>query len=94
MRLLRSFDIWERKQDYLLRYRCFEDVEAHSFCVQSMDYYYAANPPEHFENLDRQHIDLLLEQDPFERSGSFPSIEEAIRTHNEKFSPNGTEESQ
>jgi hypothetical protein len=82
----RSFDVWRRRGTHTLaRYRCFEDCSTGRFCVQSADFYRLPVTNEQVQSLEKQFIELLMDQSPFERSESFASIEEAIRNHDEFF---------
>jgi len=40
---------------------------------------------DHIKFLEKQFIELLVEQSPFERSGSFASLEEAISDFDKSF---------
>lgn len=68
-----------------MRFRCFEDLNGSRFCVQSSDVYRSPLKDNPIGDLERQHIELLIEEDPFIRSGSFVSLEEAIRDHELSF---------
>jgi hypothetical protein len=83
---IRPFDIWRRKDtETLVRYRCFEHLETAGFCVQNADFYRAPVTDEYLWQLEKQYLELLLEEDPFSRSGSFASVEEAIEEHDASF---------
>jgi hypothetical protein len=82
----RSFDIWRRADAHTIeRYRCFEDCSTGRFCVQSADSYRSPVTEDHIKFLEKQFIELLVEQSPFERSGSFASLEEAISDFDKSF---------
>lgn len=84
MPLYRAIDVWEREPGRLARYRCFESLNTGMFCVQSVDFYHdEKSRPE----LESQFIELLSEQDPFERAGGYSTLQEAIRAHKAEFSP-------
>lgn len=86
MSKLRSFDVWLRKDATTsVRYRCFENLDMGSFCVQSADYYRQGMDQKEYEQLEKQFVDLLLEEDPFVRSGAFYSVQEAIASHDSTF---------
>jgi hypothetical protein len=82
-KLFRSFDVWKRIQSPkgVQRYRCFEDLASRKFCVQSSDFYRNPVTLQAVSELEKQFIELLIEQSPFERSGGFSSIEAAIEDH-------------
>ncbi len=82
----RAFDVWKRKgKDGLVRYRCFEDRSSGQFCVQSADFYQPPVAVDRLLQLEKQFIELLLEESPFSRSGSFATVEEAIADHDASF---------
>jgi hypothetical protein len=84
--IYKSFDIWRRRGTHtLVRYRCFEDCSTGRFCVQSADFYRQPVTIEQIQSLEKQFIELLTDESPFERSEAFASIEEAIRNHDEVF---------
>jgi len=83
---IRAFDVWKRKgPGELVRYRCFEDCSNSRFCVQSADFYQSPITPDRLLQLEKQFIELLLEESPFSRSESFPTVEEAIADHDASF---------
>lgn len=82
----RAFDVWKRKGPHgLVRYRCFEDRSNGQFCVQSADFYQSPISVDRWSQLEKQFIELLLEESPTARSGSFPTVEEAITDHDTSF---------
>jgi hypothetical protein len=82
--LYRSIDVWKRYAGHAVRYRCFEILPVKKFCVQSADYYRLEDAGRK-DDLDRQFIELFLEQAPEERSKVFNTIEEAIEWHDWEF---------
>lgn len=85
-RMLKSFDVWRKTGTHrLVRYRCFEDTEARKFCVQSADFYNLPLETEQLIALEKQFLELMIEESPFERSASFDSVEEAIGRHDLDF---------
>jgi hypothetical protein len=83
---VRAFDVWKRgDENSLVRYRCFEDMRTGQFCVQSADFYQSPVTEERISQLEKQFIELILEEHPFSRSGSFGTIEEAIADHEASF---------
>jgi len=85
---MRSFDVWRRSESPqgVARYRCFEDLITGMFCVQSYDFYPLSITTKGMAESDKQFVELLIEQSPFERSGSFESIDAAIADHDSTFS--------
>jgi hypothetical protein len=84
--MFKSFDVWKKTSTaQLVRYRCFEDTDTRKFCVQSADFYNLPIQTERLVQLEKQFIELMIEQSPFERSGSFDSVEEAIAHHDSEF---------
>jgi hypothetical protein len=85
--MFRSFDIWKTiDQEQMVRYRCFEDLESGKFCVQSADFFRLPIGMERLALLEKQFLELLIEESPFSRSGVFDSIQEAIANHDSEFS--------
>jgi hypothetical protein len=83
---IRAFDVWKRNgMAGLVRYRCFEDITTGRFCVQSADFYKSPVTIDRVSQLEMQFIELLLEESPFLRSGSFDTVEEAIAEHDKSF---------
>jgi hypothetical protein len=83
---IKSIDVWKRKDGgVLVRYRCFEDLETTQFCVQNADFYRVPVTEEYVNQLEKQFVELLLEEDPFSRSGSFSSLEDAIEDNDANF---------
>jgi hypothetical protein len=84
--MYKSFDVWVYEQEGgVARYRCFENLATGRFCVQSKDFYRLPVSAVVKSQLDLQFFELLLEKRPDVRSGTFDSIEEAIRAHEETF---------
>jgi hypothetical protein len=84
--MYKSFDVWVYEQDEAVaRYRCFEVLQTGKFCVQSKDVYRQPINSSVKSQLDFQFLELLSEVRPDIRSGSFDSVEEAIRAHEESF---------
>ena len=85
--LYKSIDVWKKCDDETaIRYRCFELLGRHQFCVQSADYYRLPIDMEKFENLEVQFVELFLDEYPEKRSGLYPSLEEAFAAHEKSFS--------
>jgi len=83
----RSIDVWRRvSASSVYRYRCFKNIETCEYCVQSRDVY--SNPIQkgHMEMLERNFVDLMVEEDPDVRSGSFGSLEAAIEAFDSHLS--------
>jgi len=79
---IRAFDVWKRKGvGVAVRFRCFENRTTGQFCVQSADFYQSPITVSRISELDKQFVELLLEESPFTRSGSFATVEEAISNH-------------
>ena len=86
MKRMESIDIWERREDgTAVRYRCFRDLETERFCVQSADFYRSSMSSGDVLKLDKQFVELLVEDDPFSRSESYASIGQAIEAHCKEF---------
>jgi hypothetical protein len=84
--MIKSFDVWKKKGSaQLVRYRCFEDVTSRTFSVQSADFFELPIQMERLVQLEKQFLELMIEESPFTRSGSFDSIEDAIAHHDSEF---------
>jgi hypothetical protein len=83
---MRTVDVWKRlEKGRAVRYRCFQDLTNGRFCVQSADFFQEPVCNEWIMQLEKQSIELLIEDDPFTRAGSFASLEEAIAAHERDF---------
>jgi hypothetical protein len=81
MKIYEAIDVWRKQSDgTAIRYRCFKVLPEGGYCVQSADYYPAANG-----DLEKQFIELLLEQEPDKRSGVFATLQEAIMDFDKEF---------
>jgi hypothetical protein len=89
-KLYQAVDVWKRlSETEFVRYRCFKNIATNRYAVQSADFYRLPLDPDQIADLDRQYLELLIEQAPDERSGSFDSIIEAIRAHEAEFADDG-----
>jgi hypothetical protein len=85
-RLYRRHDVWRRISGVTAaRYVCFELVGGAVFAVQNCDFFHIPVSEESARSLDRQSIELFIEADPMERSGSHPSLAAAIEAHDREF---------
>jgi hypothetical protein len=85
-KMYRELSVWKRIDDKrAVRFRCFEEIGSHVFCIQSADFYSTPLKSDVVDNFDRQLVELLLEIEPAERSNWFASIEEAIVAHEDEF---------
>jgi hypothetical protein len=84
--LFKSVDVWKRLHNGdAIRYRCFELIPSGRYCVQSADFYRRPLDDKSGGFLDRQFIELLLQQAPEDRTQTFSTLEEAIANHDEEF---------
>jgi hypothetical protein len=74
----RAIDVWRRRQNGAVRYRCFEVLPSGRFCVQSADFFNFPVDKQRSDFSDRQFQELLIEQSPDERTATFSTLEEAI----------------
>ena len=82
----KSFDVWKRLgKQRAVRYRCFEILPGHKYCVQSADFYDLPLDENKVRNLEKQFIELFMEELPSRRSRFFDSVEEAILSHKREF---------
>jgi hypothetical protein len=85
-KLYQAIDVWKRvSETECVRYRCFRNIATNRYAVQSADFYRVPLDSEQTANLERQYLELLLEQAPDERSEGFDSITEAIIAHDAEF---------
>jgi hypothetical protein len=83
--MYRAIDVWKKIDGGLIRYRCFEILESGKYCVQSADFYYLPIEREQLKQHEQQFFELLIASPPDEREGTFDSLEEAIRDHDQEF---------
>lgn len=84
--LYESIDVWERlSKTEAVHYRCFRNLKTNRYSVQSADFLGLPFDSARASNLEKQRLELFLEQLPDERSGSFQTIEEAIEAHDREF---------
>lgn len=84
--MYKAIDVWKRSDDTtVVRYRCFQVLPQNRFCVQSVDYYRIPLNKLQIEALDRQFLELLLEEAPDDRNKTYNSLEEAIAKYDEDF---------
>jgi len=86
--MFRAIDIWRRVNDSeVVRYRCFQSLRTGRYCVQSADSYRLPDNLNQERYLERQYIQLLIEQAPDERGGAYDTLEAAIEAHDAEFNP-------
>jgi hypothetical protein len=86
MNLYKAIDVWKKvDSDTVVRYRCFESLNSGRFCVQSADFYRIPADADQVRNLSSQFVELLVEQDPAERSREYATLAEAITAHDKEF---------
>jgi hypothetical protein len=83
--LYRAIDVWRRRPNGAVRYRCFEVLPGGRFCVQSADFFSLPFDNQRSDFSDRQFQELLIEQAPEERTATFSTLEEAIAEHDRDF---------
>jgi hypothetical protein len=89
MNLYRAVDVWKRENSGgVVRYRCFQSLNTGMYCVQSSDVYRVPTGAVALQkfDLDKQFVELLIEQDPFQRAGGgHKTLELAIAAHERDF---------
>lgn len=86
MKSYRTIDVWKKTTSgTVIRFRCFQIDESSAYCVQSADIYHEPISEEQIGYLERQYIELLIEEDPEKRNGIYPTLEEAIAAHEKEF---------
>lgn len=84
--LFKAIDVWKRIGDSgAVRYRCFQSVETGKYCVQSADFYRSPETSGQSAQLERQHIELLIEPAPDERAVAYETLEATIEAHEAEF---------
>jgi hypothetical protein len=92
MEYSKAIDVWSRKEEgRVVRYRCFQLLPDGGFSVQSADYYNAPLQDARTVQLEKQFLELLLEEASEVRSPSFPSLIEAINAFDRDFDESGTD---
>ncbi len=82
--LFRSVDVWERRGDAVVRFRCFEVLGEGKFWVQSADFYRSETDSKTRAWLEKEFIEVLGESES-ESIELFDSLEEAINNHKAGF---------
>jgi hypothetical protein len=81
-----SIEVWKRVDERTaIRYQCFRSQGTGKYSVQSADFYQLPFDPARSSTLNKQHVELFIEQPPDARSGGFDTIEEAIAAHDNDF---------
>ena len=84
--MFKAVDVWKRLDNGgLARYRCFELLPDHRYCVQSVDFYNEPLNVKTVHELDQQFIELLLEAAPNSENETYGTLEEAIANHDLDF---------
>jgi hypothetical protein len=85
--MFKAIDIWKRLDDAAaIRYRCFQRLNDGQFCVQSADYYHLPLNENQIKALDKQFLELFIEESPDQRSSLYSTLEEAIANYDLEFS--------
>lgn len=82
--LFRSIDVWERRTDCAIRFRCFEILGRAKFWVQSRDFYRLDDRESNRTWLDKNFIEVFCETS-LEDVELFESLQEAIACHRAEF---------
>lgn len=84
--MFKAIDIWKKIDDVTaVRYRCFQRITDGQFCVQSADYYHLPANENQVRTLDRQFLELFIEESPDQRSSLHRTLEEAIAQYELEF---------
>lgn len=85
-KLYRAIDVWKQYDtNTIVIFRCFEIIGEGKFMVQSADFMTCNTMNSDIRLFEKQKIELFIEQPPENRSGVYPSLEEAIIAHNKEF---------
>jgi hypothetical protein len=92
--VFREINVWRRRDEStLVRYRCFLVLPENRYCVQSADFYRHPLDAKQIGELDRQYVELLLEEPPNLRTETYETLEEAILRHDQDFEESSQGES-
>ena len=84
--LFKAIDVWKRISDSeAVCYRCFQRLRTGKYFVQSADFYRLPENPIQSSHLERQRIELFIQQAPDERTGAYDTLEAAIEAHEAEF---------
>ncbi len=84
--MFKAIDAWKRiSASKAVRYRCFQSLQTGKYSVQSADFYRLPENPAQSAQLERQHIELFVEQPPDERTGAHETLKAAIEAHETEF---------
>ena len=84
--MYKAIDVWRRVDNTrIARYRCFNVLTTQRFCVQSVDFYYLPLDETQIGQLEKQFIELLFDEAPEIRTETYPTLEEAIKAHDNEF---------
>jgi hypothetical protein len=84
--MFKAIDVWKRvSESRAVNYRCFQSLATGKYSVQSADFYAIDADKAAAELHERRHVELLIEQAPDERSGSYDTLEQAIEAHDTAF---------
>jgi hypothetical protein len=86
MKYYEALDVWSRKDEKtVVRYRCFRLLPDGGYSVQSADHYHGPFADIPARQLDKQFLELFLEEAPEIRSPLFTTLDEAIRAFVREF---------
>jgi hypothetical protein len=86
--MFKAIDVWKRISDSeAVRYRCFQCLQTGKYSVQSADFYRLPENLAQSDQLERQHVELFVQQAPNERTGAYDTLEAAIAAHEAEFGP-------
>lgn len=83
--MFKKIDIYRRKQDALVIYRCFQSLETNLFYVQSADYFNQKSSSRDIENSLFQEFELFIDVDISARIDGHETIEESIEAFDRNF---------
>lgn len=88
MQMFKAMDVWKRISDSeAVRYRCFQSLQTGKYSVQSADFYRSPENRGQSADIERQYVELFVEQAPDERSGAYQTLQVAIEAHEAEFGP-------
>ncbi len=86
VKLFEAIDVWKRiSETRVVCYRCFKNLSTGLHSVQSADFFEIPLDASRLATIQQQQLQLFAEQDPDDRAGAFPTLSEAIESHESDF---------
>lgn len=79
-------NIFDRQEDIVTIYRCFEDLISKKFYVQSKDSFYTPIDIDQLNSSNMHLIELFVDQEPRNRDKGYDNLQAAIENFEKDFS--------